>query len=225
MSLHHSPRIVTDGLVLYLDAGNIKSYPGSGSYLYDLSYRPPTGNRTGTLLGGPPSYSSGSFTFDGTYDRIKWTTEYVAFASTYDFTWSAWVYPTSTSDEAAISRISIADDYMGIAGGKVFVSRAQGAGNVTGGTVTINNWWNIVGSGDSQKLYVSLNGQEVNSGNHTTAFTAGFLSWCLGCLHDAYVTVASGFSGKIAVASVYNRCLTPTEILQNYNALKGRFGL
>jgi hypothetical protein len=66
MALSHSPSIVTDGLVLCLDAGNPKSYPGSGTTWTDLS-----GNgNNGTLVNGV-GYSGdnlGSLSFDGVND-------------------------------------------------------------------------------------------------------------------------------------------------------------
>ena len=88
MGIAYNPRVVTDGLVLCLDAGNVKSYPGSGTTWTDLSGK---GN-TGTLTNGP-TYSSangGSIVFDGVDDRVSGT----SFNTGQNFTINAWIYPT-----------------------------------------------------------------------------------------------------------------------------------
>lgn len=69
MALNHSPKIVTNGLVLYLDAANQKSYPGSGTTWTDLS-----GNgNTGTLTNGPTfsANNNGGIVFDGANDYVS----------------------------------------------------------------------------------------------------------------------------------------------------------
>ena len=68
MGLIHSPRIVTDGLVLYLDAANNRSYPGTGTTWSDL-----VGSNNGTLNNGPTfsGANGGSIVFDGSDDYIN----------------------------------------------------------------------------------------------------------------------------------------------------------
>ena len=70
MSINYNPRIVTDGLVLLLDAGNTKSYPGTGTTWTDISRN---GNN-GTLTNGPTfdSANGGSLVFDGVDDYVNW---------------------------------------------------------------------------------------------------------------------------------------------------------
>jgi hypothetical protein len=66
MAFNYSPKIVTDGLVLYLDAANPKSYPGTGTAWNDIS----RGGNNGTLVNGPTfdSTNGGSIVFDGVND-------------------------------------------------------------------------------------------------------------------------------------------------------------
>lgn len=74
MAFSFSPKIVTDGLVLYYDAANPSSYPGSGNVIYDLSR-----NRNNGTLINSPSYDTtngGSLIFDGTNDYIQFTSTY-----------------------------------------------------------------------------------------------------------------------------------------------------
>ena len=101
MSIFYNPRIVTDGLVLALDAGNTKSYPGSGTTWTDLSGR---GN-TGTLTNGP-TYSSangGSIVFDGTNDHVTMSGNNISglSAETTDFSICIWVKYNSTASYGA----------------------------------------------------------------------------------------------------------------------------
>ena len=92
MALAHSPRLVTDGLVLCLDAGNTKSYSGSGTTWTDLGGN----NNHGTLVNGVGYNSSngGSLTFDGADDYVDLSTTYSLSAP---WTLSAWIYPTFNS--------------------------------------------------------------------------------------------------------------------------------
>ena len=90
MSAAGGPDIIEDGLVLALDAGNVKSYPGSGTTWYDKS-----GNSNdGTLINGP-TYSNNTIVTDGSNDRVEisqsgdlrtesWTFRFVAKQISYD---------------------------------------------------------------------------------------------------------------------------------------------
>ena len=93
MGLFHSPSLVMNGLVLCLDAGNTKSYPGSGTTWTDISRN---GN-TGTLTNGP-TYSSangGHIVFDGSNDYVSLSS---GISSTDNLTYEAWVNPSLLND-------------------------------------------------------------------------------------------------------------------------------
>jgi hypothetical protein len=95
MSIGYGPRVVTDGLVLALDAADTNSYPGSGTTWNDLS-----GNgNTGTLTNGP-TYSSdngGSIVFDGTNDYVPLVNN---LGDPQQFTIEFWAYPTELNIDA-----------------------------------------------------------------------------------------------------------------------------
>ena len=96
MGRAHSPRIVTDNLVLALDAGNTKSYPGSGTTWTDT-----VGGNNGTLTNGP-TYSSddgGSIVFDGSNDYAQSGTSSDLIIGTQDYTMSLWVKYDSAKSE------------------------------------------------------------------------------------------------------------------------------
>ena len=89
MSVSYNSSIVTNGLVLCLDAGNPRSYPGSGTAWYDVSGN----NKTGTLVNGPSYNSSngGSFVFDGVDDYVN-VNNFNVSHGTSNFTYSCWAY-------------------------------------------------------------------------------------------------------------------------------------
>ena len=225
MSLSHSPSIVTNGLILCLDAANTESYPRTGSAWTDLSNN---GNNA-TLINGP-SFSSanrGVLSFNG-------STQYVTSAFTNrSFTQLTFI--------AFLNRIT-----TGAAGAGIIFNRG-GAGGTTGmniGWANSNNLgyhWNDDGATYSYDsglaiplntwsycaLSVSptnaifcVNGVIVNRTYNHSSTTIG-----VGMQIAADAAASRYYQSIFATACLYNRALTPTEILQNYNATKGRFGL
>jgi len=225
-----SPPIVTDGLVLYLDAGNSNSYPGSGTTWTDLS-----GNsNNGTLINGPTfdSANGGSIFTDGTDDWIS--TSYSGSAAD-SYTFSAWFNNDNYSETKYILgrgrdgagngwSLQIQVSGSGKASAAVVTALPSVVGITTTGTSTLllNTWYYITGvwvAGSLVKIYV--NAIFENSVNFTgTSLRTSTNGWWIGSISTTLFT-----SGYNAVAQIYNRALSDTEILQNYNAQKLRFGL
>lgn len=231
MGLSHSPRIVTDGLVLCLDAANIKSYPGSGTTWTDLS----SIRNNGTLTSGP-TYSSdngGSFVFDGVDDHIfSFPSRIIGNGSkTISFffktsitsrqslcevrnnsTSNGWVFLINRTTAGNLS-------YLPIGAGTVGIERAAG--------ITTNVWYNACATFDeaTTTAILYLNGMQV--GNAVTNATIGTdLAGYNGSIAKPDAPALSVyFQGSIAQASIYNRALSSAEIQQNFNALRGRFGI
>jgi len=231
MALAHSPRIVTDGLVLCLDAGNTKSYPGSGTTWTDLS-----GNgRNGVLTNGP-TYSNGSLVFDGTDDRVVITNNELARIGTGNHTITAWVNNDIVTEEDFIGTGTSQGDVLLM----IFIQAGGGAGGFrghawssTGSSNTIDSPraigtgnWNMLTQrvtwGGNIDLFENgvLTKTQVLSGGAPTSSRTKFI---IGSRTDG----GSGghFDGRIANVQAYNRALTATEIQQNFNALRGRFSI
>jgi len=237
----HSPKIVTDGLVLALDAGNHMSYPGSGTTWTDLS-----GNsNNGTLTNGPTfnSGNGGSIVFDGSNDYVALGTP-----STLnilgDLTISAWVNLTAFPSTSTISTIyekgyngTSEQTFFRVDTNGVNVTTLQvGTFNNTGGDkltsltltgtnfVVLGKWVYLTGQYDTNtwKIYVNGNLEASNTTNQ-----GPYSSTSVSSIGGAFIS--SGFSrylnGRIGTTLVYNRALSPDEILQNYNTTKGRYGL
>ena len=226
MALGHGPTVVTNGLVLALDAADRNSYPGSGTAWTDISGR---GN-TGTLTNGP-TYSSangGSIVFDGTNDYVDCGS--INFTNGTSITIEVWVNPNSSQNTYADIL-----DYNHVSGGFVI----QQNGNAL-------NQYYLAYSNGSYFDVTSTIGLNSNSFNHLVfvksgTSTIGYLnsvntiqytgSSIINCssysLHLGRLVAGTGreFNGSISNVKIYSRALTASEIQQNFNALRGRFGI
>ena len=224
MAFIHSPKIVTSGLVLCLDAANKLSYPGTGTSWYDLS-----GNaNTGTLTNGP-TFSGGNggcIVFDGVDDYINILNN-SSFNVTDNISVEMWVRIETTQSNNLGFLIKYANGYLfyiaGVNNTFAFDSRnGDGTYYRTTGTTNIKDgvWKYLVGqkSGLSYKVYV--NGVlEGSTTANSVGSIAGNVNLKLGTDDGTYL------NGRIGTFKIYNRALSATEVLQNYNATKSRFGL
>jgi hypothetical protein len=219
-SIKRGGGIVTDGLVLHLDAGNAASYPGSGTTWTDLS-----GNGNNATLTNGPTFDSangGSIVFDGTNDYA--TTSYGPQFN--DFTIIAWYKSTSLK---TFERIIDKEYETG-----TWLGRSSSNANTWGGGVREGNppygryitltdgAWHMLASvrqGTTHTIY----------GDGITNNTSGTVSSA--ALSNTNFTIATVFNnpeiftGNISVIMIYNRALSASEIEQNFNALKDRYGL
>lgn len=226
------PNIIEDGLVLYLDAANTKSYPGSGTTWNDLS-----GNgNNGTLINGPTfsSGNNGSILFDGVNDRISVTVNSNSLI-TNDFTFMAWAKRNGDSS-TSIGGIFGNHFHTQLAGANMYFRNNStqvvfSAGNgSTRPAHTVNipvsnlNWnsYTIRYTGTTYQFY--LNGQLLDSRTAVVVQSSSTNQYAIGLWAASY-TSEYYLNGNISQCSSYNRALTAEEILQNYNATKGRFGL
>ena len=216
-------QIVTSGLVLCLNAADKNSYPGSGTTWTDLS-----GNsNNGTLTNGPTfnTGSGGSIVFDGVNDSVVITGSAALTAGTGNFTYNAWVYPITYDTYAPLF---VAANTNGIwigNNGSNFVLRAYAVADVLSfGTLpTLNTWTNITITrvGTTASLYYNgvLQTTSTTSQNFIQATT------CIGSDGPPGL-VYSWYNGRIASTYFYKGVgLTSTQVFQNYNATKTRFGL
>jgi len=222
MGIGYGPRVVTDGLVLALDAGDTNSYPGSGTTWTDLS-----GNgNNGTLVNGP-TYSDGSIVFDGINDYVSLVDN---LGDPQQFSVSFWCYPTELNVDAGNNyrRIFLTLGSTTNTGNVILIEQG---GNISfripGGST--NNFTASGFSGINQWGYVTC---VYNQSHRQIYFNGVFKSQ----LAEAGVTVDFGspqivdpsnfiFKGNIAIFKIYNKALTASEIQQNFNALRGRFGI
>jgi hypothetical protein len=222
MSFVHSPKIITEGLVLALDAGNTKSYPSGSTTWYDKS-----GNaRNGTLTNGPTynSANGGSIVFDGVDDYVSCGNPSIFQIN--QGTISAWVKTSSPGS-----------DYRGIITKQgncglfvrdgILASYNWGTNqHITTGINIADNIWKYVAmtfttntGSPSNNAIIYLNGTSVLT--TTIQLSDNTVELQIG----GGGTSPQRISGNIAGASLYNRALSASEIQQNFNALRGRYGI
>ena len=231
MGVNTRNSIVTNGLVLCLDAANVKSYPGSGTTWTDLS-----GNgNNGTLADGPTfnSGNGGSIVFDGSNDYITTTNVTISGSQTF----SVWAMVTGGPNSPAgilTQHNYAANANFGInhtTGNKLAPSigytneTREFSSKPTTFTITNNVIFNavLVYNSIENKIYWYINGvldssyvlsQTPKSTNHPIAlgrWDAGYTNYY--------------FNGRVYSGNIHNRNLSAQEVLQNYNATKSRFGL
>jgi len=224
MALGHGPTVVTDGLVLALDAADTNSYPGSGTTVYDISSSQSSGN-----IESDPTFSSnngGYFDFDGIDDVIDFrfdqngpdlTLSTITVSAWVNFDSATWVMGNGRQFRIRLNGTAIGFWIRELNDGSTNELTSPSS------TMSTGEWGNIVGTydGTNQKIY--HNGVEVASTNPGLGFLdAGSNNLTIG---ESYYGSNVLFNGKLSVASIYNRALTASEIKQNFNALRGRFGI
>ena len=239
MSFNNGPRIVTSGLVLSLDAADQNSYPGSGTVWNDLSGN----NNTGTLVGSPTYSTSnnGILTFNGTNQYATASYGSAIPSGTAAFTMCCWFYWTATgysnpgSEIFAIGgntvsgcRVALWIDYANSSIG----FEAQSAGKFIGAWSGANTWVHLCvsvpASATVNTVSLYYNGNlaptpVINGG--TTAINIVASQVRISGIPTVSTGLGYEFKGNISNVQVYNRALSATEIAQNYNAQKSRFGL
>lgn len=220
MAIFANPNIVTDGLVLCLDAANRESYPGTGTTWFDVSGNGRNATAAGTV--GPTWNSNGYFNFTGGVIATNYSRFDVPSPAMTDLTAEVFYRPTNAA--GTVFRMDN-DDYH-IALGRVAAGEAYNDFVLYPSTYNgLNNWvYNAITWSNGLNLLFYKNGVINASGTRTTQDTNGVAAGTLriGTRNDAY---AEHFFGDIALVKVYNRALTPSEIRQNYLITRGRFGL
>jgi hypothetical protein len=227
----NGPKIVTDGLVLALDAGNTKSYAGSGTVWRDLSGN----NNSGSLTNGPTfdSGNGGSIVFDGVNDFVNIPYS-GSTANTYTFSITM---KSNTMDSNSSNRQTL----FGLSEGtnqsfRIFSIEVWGNTGVGfrgdgGSTQDVNffaYFWNLGKDANNINVYtitltptyhrIYVNGELKNTINIAT--TAPFDNIVLGWRRSG-----NFWNGRCYNFNMYTRELTPQEILQNFNATRGRYGV
>ena len=217
MGLDHSPLVVTDGLVYFLDAANTRSYSGSGSTAFGLV------GPNGTLTNGTgySSANSGSFFFDGTNDSLEFSS-YTPDANTVNI----WVNLKSLQNGPIIY---VGDDtynstlwsWSFFAFSSLFYFRATTTSQYFSEVPQFNTWINytLIRNNGSNVSIAYKNGVFFGSISDSTTTTNPYPNMRIG-------RSAGNFANfNLGQVMIYNRALSAAEIVQNYNATKRRYGL
>ena len=230
MAFHHSPRIVSDGLIFVLDAANSRSHVSGSTTATDMIS---SANGTFTADTQFLNQNQGVFDFDGTGDYIDFASHQVLDTSTA-FTIAAWVHLDSTSNFPSIVTLKT-DQGSGFVTGFSNVSGYQFYAGSSANFVTIYNDINTTSEVLNKWVYatVTYNGSgRTSNGNYklylngvskTVSNASGFGSTSNTTSIGYGNTSQRYWNGQISAVHVYNRELSANELLQNYNALRGRF--
>lgn len=242
--------IVTDGLVLNLDATNINSYPGSGTTWTDTSFY----RNNGTLTNGPTflrERGRGSIVFDGVNDFVSTSqSSSFQFSNSSPFTISVWVRPTGSGDFSNVVSYALGSgNFRGyylslvptasIYSGSLFVQREKSFifdyydGSLFRGimgnsnSITFDSWVMLTATSatnnvNDMKLY--QNGVLVSYVNRGSS-TPNNIDYTGVPFRIGSRENIAPYNGNISTVQIYNRALSAQEVQQNYNALKSRFGL
>ena len=230
------PNIVKDRLAYYLDAANTQSYPGSGTTWTDISGK---GRPDGTLSNGPTfdSNNLGSINFDGSNDRVNLSRP---IGKNDAFSVDIWHKRGAQQDKYLYSETSDSSNspFWGITSKtgssnstlRIFARRNSGTGEVnfqpSGAQYAIYDDLphHLVVVYESNNLYFYHDGSSIGSTSWNKGSYTGLTQNTLaGWRYGSGPTTGGNMSGNIYSLKTYQKALTAAEVLQNYNALKGRY--
>lgn len=239
MSVNSGPDCVESGLILNVDGSNLRSWPGSGTTWYDVSGQ----SNTATMYGSVPTSTDGGGCFDfstvsgGSSGAASLGFTFVSnmIPTTGSFTLGCWIKnpPSSVGQCGLFSNAGSADGYrfgVGLNGIYVLIGGVGGTGYSEptlnfSSSLSTSLWYNVVVIFDranaTPQWNLYLNGSFVTTTN-MVATQPAFSNTPPGLVRSPCCTL---YTGKLATFVAYNRALTANEIQQNFEALRGRYGI
>ena len=226
------PQPVTSGLVYYIDAGNVSSYSGTGSSINNIAGTAPGAS---TTTGSPAFTSAGPssyFTFNGSTQYI-YTDNLIGQSASGNVTIECWVNTSTDNGVVVDERGQVGggwqDSQIEIVAGNLKVATwpytIGGSSGTLVGPVTRNVWQQYTLTQNATTTTGYINGSTTASVAHVRTFGGAGLYYGIMLADTTNLGDGSYLAGNWAVLKVYNRALTQAEVQQNYNSLKGRYGL
>jgi len=225
MSINYNSNIATSGLVFCIDAANPRSYSGSGTTVYDAtSTQPAVSMLNGTTY---TSGISGYWTFDGIDDYIGGSNLTTSLSGG---TMEIWTYITAINRSQGFFTLNTGSGayinfWMPTTNNmrwEVIGSTGSAYSTINATTTSVvNTWYHFVGTFNGTTTIIYVNGVSEASQTMTNQPTGSYTAPISVGRYDASYPSAS----RIPVARFYNRALTAAEVLQNFNALRGRYGI
>ena len=225
---------VLSNLVLYYDPSNPSSYSGSGTVINDLSGNGLNGSMSGI------TFTSPYFTYNGTSSQIGVDDNPLLEPGSGDWTMEVWVNQTTSGNDVVLGKFDFGGEAQNVSYsirtlGTAYYSQ-YGSGSGSGPTLfadsskytgTTNTWYQIVyvfTNGGTKTIETFVNGTSIGSLGHS-------LTSILNSTNTLYIGSYNGgeyaqwFDGKIGITRIYNTSLTSSQVLQNFNADKSKYGL
>ena len=223
---------VTAGLAYYIDAGNVSSYSGSGSSINNIAGTAPGASATN----GSPTFTSAGqssyFTFNGSTQYIL-TANLIGQSLSGNITIECWINTSTDNGVVVTEQGSLPvntgwhDSQIEIVAGNLKVatwSFTLGAGTVVG-PVTRNVWQQYTLTQNATTTTGYINGSTTASASHVREFSAAGLYYGIMLGDPTSLGDGSYLAGNWSILKVYNRALTQAEVQQNFNAIRGRYGI
>ena len=221
MSAYAGPEVVSSGLVLSLDAGNTRSYPGSGTTWTDLS-----GNGFNATSVGSPTFTDNYFTLNGSSQYF--TLAATPLTSVTTCTMLMWIFNAAAQTPSAGLFFSRNTTVKGMNFQFTNPTRLGWHWNDAAATYNYDTGLTIP-QGSWSMVAVSVGATStthwVNTSSNTQSFTT--VAQTFDSVNIGRESASNGryFNGRIGVVNLYNRALSAAEIRQNFNALRGRYGI
>ena len=218
---------VTSGLVLMLDAGDIRSYAGTGTNWTNLV--PASGNAT--LVNGPTYNSANSGFFQFVTDDHAIIPNSTAL-DTQTPTVEVWVKTNSTNQNGfwfekgvVNSQYALFQEGTGIQWRQFIGGSYVNLPTTTATYMNTNSWYQVVGTYTSGSRRLYINGTLVNSDAQSGTIATNNGGMSIGVYGGFSGARGYYYNGNLSICRVYNRALSQSEIQQNFNATRGRYGL
>lgn len=232
MATFGGPNTIETGLIVSVDAANKISYSGTGTTWSDLSGN----NNSGSLVNGPTfsTDGGGSIVFDGVDDYVNLQNNSTT-NITNNFTFTV-VFSSNDISRANQTLFSKAESggygmefNTGIIASAIgFLGYIDGSYRTVTDSIsnyTSNKVYSLTATYDNAFLRLYRNGVQVNQAAQTGNITTNTQPLCLGINPQASGPYVIPLTGNIYTFQIYNRALSATEVQQNYNAMRGRFGI
>jgi hypothetical protein len=218
---------VTSNLVLYYDPSNPSSYTGTGTTINDLSGNGLNGTMSNITFTNP------YFTYNGSSSQIAIADNVLLEPGSGDWTMEVWVNQSVSGNDVVLGKFppggaqtsyairTTATTYYGQLGSS---SSFQNSTNYVG---TIGTWYQIVyvfTNVAANTLQTFVNGSSIGSVAHSLS---SILNTTTGLYIGSYNNgeYPQWFDGRIGITRLYNKSLTASEVLQNFNFDKNKYGL
>lgn len=214
-----TPQVIIENLTMHLNANDPSSYSGSGSTWYDVS-----GNGADVTLYNSPSYTSASpsyFTFNGSNQYASGSTNNVLGSTSYSK--SAWFRLNGYNDNNIVSSMDGGHFMYMNSSNKIYCGHSDWGNYVvfeSNASFSLDTWYYAACTFDTtngMKLYVNGSLDNTYSGNLNSRPGNG-------SVNIAAFGTGNLLNGRVAEVFCYDRALTASEILQNYNSTKVTYG-
>jgi hypothetical protein len=223
MGLAHSPSIVTSNLFLALDAANRKSYPGSGTTWSDLS-----GNGNNGTIINAPTHDGKSFTFTNASQQLVSIPYRSQWRLIGNNSISFWTNAINTGAQAVIGYQKGGWEGYYLLPSQVVYSGQSGSNDTTASfSKSAGEWamltWVVDRTAGQYRLYKNATLATTSSITHpdlSGTFSSGILS-----IGNSAGSSERYFTGSISIVNFYTKALNAEEVAQNFNAVRGRYGI